>query len=160
MRRLLLNQTEFNFAPGSDLDFDNSNDWILQAVIAQAGKKPFEEWMQERVFKKLGMNSAAYLHAGESTPGLVHTYKFDKRGRTEDDGPNYPFSYPVLSMNDWLSWTRFFLHKDGVGSSWLEKRTADQTDRFFQYPGAEIGHPLTRNLTSKGVNYSFGTTTA
>jgi CubicO group peptidase (beta-lactamase class C family) len=154
MRQIFLNQTELNFAPGSDLDFDNSNNWILQAVIAQAGKKPFDEWMQEHVFQKLGMSSAVYLQAGGSTPGLVHSYKFDQKGRTENESPNYPFSFPALSMNDWLCWIQFLHHKDSEGSSWISKREADQTAWFLKFPShGDWGHFFSKPRTDRWKLY-------
>jgi CubicO group peptidase (beta-lactamase class C family) len=49
------------FAPGSAYSYSGEGYWFLQKVVEKITAKPFEQLMQEEVFKPLGMQSSTYV---------------------------------------------------------------------------------------------------
>jgi CubicO group peptidase (beta-lactamase class C family) len=49
------------FAPGSAYSYSGEGYWFLQKVIEKLTGKPFEQLMQQEVFKPLGMQSSTYV---------------------------------------------------------------------------------------------------
>lgn len=49
------------FAPGSSFSYSGEGYWFLQKVIEKLTNKPFEQVMQEEVFKPLHMQSSTYV---------------------------------------------------------------------------------------------------
>lgn len=49
------------FTPGSSYAYSGEGYWFLQKVIEKLTAKPFEQLMQEEVFKPLGMQSSTYV---------------------------------------------------------------------------------------------------
>lgn len=53
--------------PGTSFAYDNTNYYILAAVVERLHKRPWEEVIQERLFKPLGMQTAGFGIAPESS---------------------------------------------------------------------------------------------
>jgi CubicO group peptidase (beta-lactamase class C family) len=51
------------FAPGSAYSYSGEGYWFLQKVVEKLTAKPFEQLMQEEVFKPLGMQSSTYVQS-------------------------------------------------------------------------------------------------
>jgi CubicO group peptidase (beta-lactamase class C family) len=103
---LLDQQRELNFTPGVRSDFNDSAEFVLQAVVAQVTGVGFKQWMEEQVFKTLGMKTAVYGERGVVTHGLVSKYQLERSSWVSKKYECVPLYYPVLSMHDWVQWTR------------------------------------------------------
>lgn len=62
---LVRRQKELNFEPGSAYTYCNTGYTLLAEIVARVGKKPYREWMQERVFKPLGMKNTLFYDDDE-----------------------------------------------------------------------------------------------
>ena len=95
------------FAPGSSNLYSNAGYVILGAVIERKTGRAWEEVIQERLFKPLGMQRAGF--GGTGTPGqLDQPWGHAKRGRPVANGPesdNPPVMGPAgrvhCPLSDW-----------------------------------------------------------
>jgi len=105
------------FAPGERWNYNNSGYVLVGAVIEAASGMAWHEWLDEALFKPLGMTNTGYGHESEFSRRQV-------KGYTEKDGKPIPMM--VLSMtqphaagaivstvDDLLKWNRA-LHEGRV----------------------------------------------
>jgi CubicO group peptidase (beta-lactamase class C family) len=59
------------FAPGSAYSYSGEGYWFLQRVMEKLTAKPFEQLMQEEVFKPLGMQSSTYVQTKSMNIAVV-----------------------------------------------------------------------------------------
>jgi CubicO group peptidase (beta-lactamase class C family) len=62
---LVRRQRELNFTPGAESLYCNTGYTLLAEIVARVGKKPFREWMAERVFTPLGMKHTQFYDDDE-----------------------------------------------------------------------------------------------
>jgi len=53
---------DLEFEPGSRFNYSNSGYFILGAVIEKVAGKPYEQMLEERIFRPLGMKNSGYDH--------------------------------------------------------------------------------------------------
>ncbi|SFD74939.1 CubicO group peptidase, beta-lactamase class C family [Chitinophaga sp. CF118] len=56
--RMVKQQRELNFDPGSQYSYSNTGYNLLAAIVAKVSGKTFPEWIDEHIFKPLNMNSS------------------------------------------------------------------------------------------------------
>ena len=59
--RMLKQQRELNFEPGSQYSYSNTGYNVLAALVAKVSGQTFPEWMDEHLFKPLNMQSSQVL---------------------------------------------------------------------------------------------------
>ncbi|HYG65844.1 MAG TPA: serine hydrolase, partial [Thermoanaerobaculia bacterium] len=85
-----------DFEPGERYSYSNSGYVLLGAVIEKISGRTYEEFIEEEIFKPLGMTASRYGRAAEVIPGRVDGYEPDpKSGPHEKRWRNSPY----LSMN-------------------------------------------------------------
>jgi len=89
---LLKRQQALNFEPGAEFSYCNTGYTLLAEVVARVGKQPFGEWMQQRLFKPLGMNNTLFYEDHERIV-KGRAYSFYKAPQ----GDKNPFKKSVLS---------------------------------------------------------------
>ncbi|GAB4041155.1 serine hydrolase domain-containing protein [Spirosoma gilvum] len=62
---LVRRQRELNFAPGAEYLYCNTGYTLLAEIVARVGKQPFRNWMQQYVFKPLGMKNTLFYDDDE-----------------------------------------------------------------------------------------------
>lgn len=68
--RLIVQQQELNFEPGTQHLYSNSGYLLLAEVVARVTDQPFADWMDEHVFTPLGMEDTVVLDDPEQiVPG-------------------------------------------------------------------------------------------
>ncbi|WP_336070125.1 serine hydrolase domain-containing protein [Mesoflavibacter sp. CH_XMU1404-2] len=65
---MLLSVREINFKPGTMFEYNNTGYILLAEIIKRVGKKSFEEQLQEKIFKPLGMTQT---HLVEYTDDVI-----------------------------------------------------------------------------------------
>lgn len=112
---LMARQRELNFPPGSEYLYSNMGYTLLAEVISRAGGKPFPEWMEENVFRPLGMEST-HLHVDHEhlVPGRAYSYS-PAGGDSDAEWENAVLSYAVAgatslftTAGDLARWLRNF----------------------------------------------------
>lgn len=73
--RLVRQQRELNFAPGSQFMYCNTAYALLAEIVEQVSGDPFEQWMFERVFHSLDMDRTFIMdRQGEIFPQMAASY--------------------------------------------------------------------------------------
>ncbi|WP_247235573.1 serine hydrolase [Telluribacter sp. SYSU D00476] len=62
---LIKRQKELNFEPGSTFTYCNTGYTLLAEIVSRISKQTFPDWMQQNVFKPLGMNSTLFYDNNE-----------------------------------------------------------------------------------------------
>jgi len=98
-----------DFAPGEKFSYSNTNYIILGMVVEKASGKPYAEFLQERIFRPLGMNDSGY-----ETPKVVahratgYVYKKAVMMDAEPIDMTVPFAAGALysTPDDLRKWSR------------------------------------------------------
>lgn len=83
--KIIAQQSGLNFSPGTNFLYSNTN-YLLLAILAQrsSGKK-LDEFMEERIFRPLGMSHTILLENKQHlVPNRAYSYSKDKRGRYQN----------------------------------------------------------------------------
>jgi len=132
------------FTPDSKFDYSNSNYVILAAIISDITQQPFEEFVQEQIFDRLGMKNSYFCN---------HLERLKKKNRTV--GYKYVKGKYIDAGGD---------HVDGVmGDKGLHATIAD----LYRFDQALYGNELLKQTTltqaftpasrTEGYNnYGFG----
>lgn len=77
--------------PGKVFDYNNGDYVILGKIVERLRGKRFDEVLDERILKPLGMADSGMLHQSDIVTGLASTYFMrDDLGRLVNDLPVYP----------------------------------------------------------------------
>ncbi len=88
------------FAPNTDFSYSNSGYFLLGQIIEVVSKVAYGEYLQENIFKPLGMNST-YLYDGNNYSGAIGyktDWKIDEYFATTADGGI------ISTIDDLLIW--------------------------------------------------------
>ena len=106
----MFSRQPFEFAPGSEQTYNNSAFFLLGLVIEKVANQPYDAFVKERLFDKVGMPDSYYC--SERTIHKNHAHGYD----TEDNrlvlkgyiDHNWPYSAGSLCSNttDLVAWTR------------------------------------------------------
>jgi CubicO group peptidase (beta-lactamase class C family) len=143
--RMAFEQRDLNFAPGEDYAYSNTGYNVLAEVVARVSGSSFRSWMDERLFRPLGMHRT-HFHDDhrEVVPDRADSYRPEPDGR----------------------WLRVTNNLTALGSSSLFT-TADDLTRWVRYlhdPDPAVGGPgVVERMHERGVlnggdtiDYAFG----
>jgi CubicO group peptidase (beta-lactamase class C family) len=137
---LIKRQPALQNAPNAEFNYNNSGFSLLSTIVERAGGKPFPEWMQENVFKPIGMTNTIV----RATPGQVianssQGYVPMPGGfrEAQDIGGSMGAGGIYTTVADLARWMRNF-HTQAVGPR-----------GFFE-------QMTTRNVLAKGDTSSYG----
>jgi CubicO group peptidase (beta-lactamase class C family) len=71
---------DLGFTPGSKFEYDNSGYFLLGAIIEKVTGEKYEEVLQERIFKPLGMRNSGYDHSEPLMEHRAAGYEHGKDG--------------------------------------------------------------------------------
>jgi CubicO group peptidase (beta-lactamase class C family) len=105
------------FAPGTRHRYSNSGYVLLGLVIEKASGKPYEQFLKERIFEPLGMQSSGYDHAADLLPHRARGYTPDERGSLKNAAyldMSIPFAAGALysTVEDLLKWDQALYRDD------------------------------------------------
>ena len=102
-----------NFVPGTQYEYINPTFQLIYQIVERATGIPFENYMQQNVFGKAGMQTCRYFEPDRNIAHLAHGYERDDKGvwqeydygeesffATKADGALY------CSINDFVNWER------------------------------------------------------
>lgn len=79
-RTMLLQDSLFNFEPGEQFEYSNTNFIFLGILIEQVAKMPVEQFLEERIFNKLGLNNTFAYHLKQPSSPTNRVYGIEKTG--------------------------------------------------------------------------------
>lgn len=105
-------QSGLNFTPGSAFRYSNAGYLMAAMTVERASGLPFPAFVEERLFKPLGMNrSLIYTDAGTILPGRAQSYTAAAPFRNSRlNYSNYGATSMVSTAGDLLIWARELLH--------------------------------------------------
>lgn len=138
------------FAPGTRWEYSNTNYFLLGLVIEKASGKTYEEFMKERIFKPLGMNSTQINTSGLKIEKKAVSYRIEKAGWEKDFNadPSQPFAAGaiVTTAADMAKWesalsNEKLLKKSSWNEIWTPAKLADgkTTDYGFGWQISKLG---------------------
>ena len=97
-----------DFPPGTRYAYSNTNYVLLAAIVARASRRSFGDFMQERVFRPLGMPTAvAFDHPGLVIPDRARGYDRGMLGGFARDGVDSAIvgdGCIYASLRDFVGW--------------------------------------------------------
>lgn len=130
------------YKPGSQYFYSGGGYQVLQQLIQDITKTPFEQWMQTQVLKPLQMSNSVFKCPLEGAPRVQAVPAFDNVGNILDQGwYNYPLS---AAAGLWSTPTDLAKFAISVSNDYLGK-----ADGF-------IPEKLARQMLTRQPNTSFG----
>ncbi|WP_165233887.1 serine hydrolase domain-containing protein [Aquisphaera insulae] len=104
----LVAKEPLEFPPGEKWDYSNTGYFLLGMLIEEVAKKPYAEFMAERIFGPLGMSHTRANDLRAVIPGRVQGYEWDGKAIRNGEyvSPTQPFSAGMLvsTANDLVKW--------------------------------------------------------
>jgi CubicO group peptidase (beta-lactamase class C family) len=112
----LMSPFALDFKPGERWSYTNTTYPLLGMVITRVSGKPYDEFVRERIFKRLGMDATRFSRPLEIVPHRAGGY-VDEGGRLRKGEPSRPRIVEpngaiLASVRDLAKWARAF--EDGV----------------------------------------------
>lgn len=108
MMKLVMNQKELNFQPGESFQYSNTGYFLLARIIANVTGESFPEWMEENVFRPLGMNDTHFSDDySELIPYRARSYEKNESGEFQNSTNNmeiYGSSCLISTLDDMIKW--------------------------------------------------------
>jgi CubicO group peptidase (beta-lactamase class C family) len=147
------------FEPGSKWNYSNSGYFMLGAIIESASGIPYDEFIEERIFKKLGMNSSYYDHSERIIPNRARGYDKGPDGgfinaSFLDMGQPYAAGSLASTIEDMARWdaalyTDAILPQEALERMWTSYKLTDGSDSGYGY-GWAIGEHNGHKVVSHG----------
>ncbi|RFB14790.1 class A beta-lactamase-related serine hydrolase [Bacillus sp. HNG] len=106
----LLSDTELTETPGTQHQYSNANYSILAALIEEVSGQSYADFMEERVFKPLGMTHAAADIERATDRGYQSGYQswfgFPVKSKVPYDNGGAPYGYIAASSNDMVHYLK------------------------------------------------------
>ena len=137
---LLKRQRELNFKPGEQYMYSNSGFTLLTEIISRITGQPFVEWVDENIFKPLGMNSTHFhIDHQQIVKNRAYSYRQDrKRGlvRSILNYANVGATSLFTTVEDMANWMRNYSEKRVGG----EQAIAPMFERGVLNNGEKINY--------------------
>jgi hypothetical protein len=159
---VITRQKGLDFTPGAEYSYSNSGYQLAAVIVERVSKKKFGEFVEERLFKPLGMTKSSWREDYQKlVPGRAQAYS-----RAGDKAP-WRLSMPIMNVvgnggmlttvGDWLRWNAM-LDSKSLGAPLVE---ALET-RGILNDGRKINYALGLDVTQyKGIReVSHGGATA
>lgn len=152
---MLLNVTHGNFEPGSAYGYNNTGYVLLSEIIARAGRKPFQEQLEERIFAPLQMkHTRAVGDENQIVANKANSYRLGRDGFY-----SVPVEYATMgssgvysSLNDLILWVKNYQNTT-VGKAAFYQKMQEPT---MLTHGEEIEYGLGLQFEKyKGIDIVF-----
>ena len=130
------------FRPGESWAYDNTGYYLLGIIIEKASGKQFWQFLDERIFKPLGMNATRSTNPQPIVPNRASGYEWKN-----DHFENSPILLPAIAFSagsllstveDMVKWdaalsSERLLKKSSLAQMWTGAVTNDGADAPFNY---------------------------
>jgi len=109
--RIVSKQHDLDFEPGSQYQYSNTGYNLLAAIVAKVTGKPFPEWIDQNIFKPLGMNSSMVMNDySKIVKNLASSYYQDGNEfhKSSDELIAYGSSSILTTVEDLSKWVIHF----------------------------------------------------
>jgi len=109
--RMVKQQRDLDFDPGSKYQYSNTGYNLLAAIVAKVTGKTFPEWIDENIFKPLGMNSSMVMSDySKIVKNLASSYYEDNNEyhKSTDELIAYGSSSILTTAEDLSKWVIHF----------------------------------------------------
>lgn len=122
--KVVQNQPELEFSPGSEFMYNSSGFVLLSEIVERVTKKPYQEWMKKNVFDPIDMNNSLNeMEVEQVIKGAADSYHKSDQGNYITDFSNrayYGAADLYTNLEDIGKWFNNF--KTGkVGGDWVKK---------------------------------------
>src|SRR5262249_50199135 len=121
----LFKDKPLEFTPGERWVYDNSGFFLLGMIVEKVLGKTYEQFVEEEIFRKLGMTHSRYGHSEEIIPLRASGYSKDDKGflNTSFISMTQPYAAGALmsTVDDLAVWARAL-----QGEALLKKATLDR----------------------------------
>ena len=115
------------FAPGAQMRYSNSGYALLGYIVEQAGGTPYAKFLDENVFKALGMKNSGYETSEPPIPNLAQGYSPEASGPVvaQPIDMTVPFAAGGLysTVADLLRWERALFGNELLSAASVHKMT-------------------------------------
>ena len=121
----LFKDKPMQFEPGERWAYNNSGYVLLGAIIEKVSGKTYEEFLNERIFKALGMTGSSYDHTDRIIPRRVPGYQEGQGGFV--NAPYLSMTQPYAAgslastVDDLAIWSEAVFSGRLVKKEWLDK---------------------------------------
>lgn len=121
----LFKDKPMTFEPGRSWAYNNSAYVLLGAIIEKVSGLTYERFVEERLFKPLGMTSSCYDRTDRIIPRRVAGYQADAKGFV--NAPYLSMTQPYAAgslastVDDLAVWSDAVFGGKAVGRDWLDK---------------------------------------
>jgi hypothetical protein len=121
----LFKDKPLEFTPGERWVYDNSGFFLLGTIVEKVSGKTYEQFVEEEIFRKLGMSHSRYGHPEEIVPLRAAGYSKDDQGfrNTAFISMTQPYAAGALmsTVDDLAIWARAL-----QGEALLRKASLDR----------------------------------
>jgi CubicO group peptidase (beta-lactamase class C family) len=100
----------FDFDPGTQWRYNNSGYYLLGVILERVTGKPYDAYLEERLFRPLGLTGTSYCHVRPLIPHRAQGYEVAQRKLVNASyvDMGQPFSAGSLcsTVGDLVRWTR------------------------------------------------------
>lgn len=106
----LFKDKPLEFTPGERWSYDNSGFFLLGMIVEKASGRTYEQFVEEEIFRKLGMTHSRYGHSEEVIPLRASGYSKDDQGFRNADFVSMTQAYAagglMSTVDDLAIWGR------------------------------------------------------
>jgi len=158
---LLEAQKNGRFAPGTRWSYSNSGYVILGLIVAKVSRKPFEDFLQERIFAPLKMNhTLAYVRGKNEVPDRAygHSKEGDAFLETDQSATSATLGDGGVYSNleDLAKWDDALAHHTLLAAREMQPAVTPVRLADGSLPSWASGPGDTNPETGKLVSYGFG----
>jgi CubicO group peptidase (beta-lactamase class C family) len=100
----------FDFAPGEALIYNNSAYFLLGLIIEKVSGTTYEDYVEQKLFSRLGMSRSSYCSNSEVVPRRAHGYQLDDGSLVRAQYTSHTWPYAAGSLcsttGDLITWLR------------------------------------------------------
>ncbi|NIR48491.1 beta-lactamase family protein [candidate division KSB1 bacterium] len=151
------------FVPGERFQYSTFNYWLLNAVIERASTMPFQKYMQDHIFRPLGMTLTTVTTSSVTFPNQAHCY--DNVTPYSTDGsmvnsPPYPpsYLYEISTAEDLVRFANSLssASKSGLIKEVTQEMLFEPRSRHMFLIGYGMGWMSARDLHLRKAHFHFG----
>ena len=80
-----VDEDPLNFEPGTSYEYSNSDNIVVGLMVEEATGEPYEQQLQEQVYKPLGLEKTSLPRGANLTPPFIHGYDNDPSQNPPED---------------------------------------------------------------------------